>query len=326
MNKASINETTWSGVPALRLSGCGAHEWSALLVPSLGGNLISLVVDGRELLRTPPDAEAVRAKPARWGIPILLPPNRIAKGRFRFNDREYQLEINSGDNHSHGFILRRPCAVAESRVDGDAAAVTITFRAADYPEVMAQFPHPFIFTITYRLNGERLHCTTQIANEGSEPMPFGLGFHHYLAAPDDGTNRYLIRLTPAQKWEISPDLLPTGRFTTPEGPLDLSTWQPLHAVRRDGGYRLTTREADGWSRFELKDQTTGQLLTMRAGPEYGHWVIFNGTPGFEGFICPEPYTCMTNAFNLDLPGEVSGMAVVAPGEHRPAGEWELIWS
>lgn len=321
MGRFAVTETCWSGVPALRLADAEAQT-AALLVPSLGGNLISLTDQGEELLRTPPDDAALRDKPARWGIPVLMPPNRITGGRFRFGGREYQLELTdaTGGNHIHGFPLRRAWSLTAAGPSAGGASATIAFAAAEHPDVLAQFPHPFVLSLTYTLTGRSLRCSPHIRNDGPEPMPFGLGFHPYFLAPESG--RYDIRLTPeAQAWEAE-HWIPTGRFCPPQGPFDLSSWQPLHGVARDVGYALTAPAPDGWSRFELADRDRGRLITVRASAAYGHWLIFNG---LAGSVSPEPYTCMTNAFNLDLPPAVSGMAAVLPGEERAVGDWEVVW-
>lgn len=321
----TVEETTWSGVPVIRLADQAAGT-AALVAPTLGANLLSLTEGDRELLRRPPDADALREKPTRWGIPVLLPPGRITEGRFRFNDRTYQLEIREGTNyHIHGFVLKRAWRVAAQESSLGARAV-LEFRSSDYPEVLAQFPHPFIFTITYTLMGRSLRCESRITNEGDVPMPFGVGFHHYFAAPDDGTGRYEIRVPESgRQWEIVHDI-PTGRFYEPAGLEDLRTWQPLHAMKRDAGYMVTEPGPDGWSRAELVDRRSNLAITVAASREYGHWVIFNGHPGtgFEDFVCLEPYTCMANAFNLPLPE--SGTRTVAPGETQSAGEWLTSWT
>ncbi|WP_374713217.1 aldose 1-epimerase [Symbiobacterium terraclitae] len=320
MPRFTVTEATWSGVPALRLSDDEAQT-AALLVPGLGGNLISLTDRGDELLRTAPDARSLREKPARWGIPVLMPPNRIVGGRFRFNGREYQLELtdSSGLHHNHGFPLRRAWQVATTGADGGASA-TIRFAAADHPDVMAQFPHPFVLELTYTLTGRSLRCRPVVRNPGDEPMPFGLGFHPYFLAPEG--EEVFVRLTPGRLWEMT-DWLPTGRFHEPHGVYDLSTWQPAHAATRGEGYRVTDPEPDGRSRFELANRTTGRTLALRAAPAYRHWLIFNG---FAGSFSAEPYTCMTNAFNLDLDPAVSGMDALAPGEERRGLDWELTWT
>lgn len=322
----SVEEISWSGVPVVRLADAAAGT-AAMVAPGLGANLFSLTAGERQLLRCPPDANTMRNEPTRWGIPVLLPPGRITDGRFRFGGREYQLELRAGQNfHIHGFVLKRAWQVAQTGTGSDGARVVLTFRAADHPDVISQFPHPFVFTLVYTLQGQSLHCESWISNEGGERMPFGLGFHHYFVAPLEGGEAFAIRLAGARRqWEII-DAFPTGRFYEPSGLEDLSDWQPAHAMRRDAGYMVTEPGADGWTRAELEDRATGARVTVAAGPEFGHWVIFNGRPGFEGFVCLEPYTCMANAFNLDLPPEVSGMSVVEAGERRSAGVWTVTWT
>ncbi|MDF2630298.1 MAG: galM [Symbiobacteriaceae bacterium] len=323
----TVEETSWSGVPVIRLADADAGT-AALVAPSLGGNLFSLTDGDRELLRRPPDADALRVKPTRWGIPVLLPPGRITEGRFQFAGRAYQLEIREGANyHIHGFLLKRAWRVVDQG-DAGGARVTLEFRAADYPEVLAQFPHPFVFSLTYTLKGRGLHCESRITNLGETPMPFGVGFHHYFAAPDDGTGRYEIRVNGASRqWEIIDDI-PTGRFYEPAGLEDLRSWQPLHAMKRDAGYAVKQPDPRGWSRAELIDRRGGLAITVSASREYGHWVIFNGHPGtgFEDFVCLEPYTCMSNAFNLDLPAVESGVRTINARESSPVGEWVTSWS
>lgn len=322
----TAQEIPWSGTTVIRLTDEAAGT-TALLAPELGGNLFSLTSGGVELLRSPADADKLRGEPTRWGIPVLLPPGRITGGRFQFGGRDYQLELRAGtDYHIHGFLLKRAWQVVETSAGPDGARAVLAFRAADHPDVLAQFPHPFVFTVAYTLNGRALRCETWIQNDGAEPMPFGLGFHHYFAAPDDGSGAYELRLPGAGKqWEIV-DTIPTGRFYEPQGVEDLAGWQPVHALRRDAGYMVTEPAPDGWSRAELANRATGDLLTVSASPEYKHWVIFNGRPGFEGFICLEPYTAMANAFNLPIPPELSGMSAVAPGVRQPAGTWVVEWS
>lgn len=320
MTRFAVAEIEWSGLPVLRLTDSEAQT-AAVLVPGFGGNLISLTDRGDELLRTAPDSRSLAERPARWGVPVLMPPNRIAGGRFRFGGREYALELNdsAGPNHIHGFPLRRPWKVAATSTEGGASA-TVRFVAADHPDVMTQFPHPFTLELTYTLVGRRLRCSPMIKNHGADAMPFGLGFHPYLLAPEG--QQVEIRLTPGRIWETE-NWLPTGQFRPAEGPFDLSAWQAVHAVKRGEGYALTAAEHDGWSGFELANRTTGRTVSLRAAPAYRHWLIFNG---FEGSVSPEPYTCMTNAFNLDLEPAVSGMDRLGPGEERLAGDWELAWT
>ena len=56
-------------------------DYTALLVPSVGANLVRLANTrlGVEILRTPAadEAETFLGRPQVFGLPVLFPPNRI---------------------------------------------------------------------------------------------------------------------------------------------------------------------------------------------------------------------------------------------------------
>lgn len=321
MQAFRVSEVDWQGTPVLELQDMQAGT-AARIAAGLGANLFSVRQGEVELLRCPPTPEVLRQHATGYGTPVLMPPGRLAGATFRFDGREYRFTENlRSGHHMHGLVLTRPWTVAEQTADTTGARVKLVFRAADYPEVMAQFPHPFVLALTYSLVGQRLACTAQITNEGDQPMPFGLGLHPYFAAQPES----MMRLGPARQWEMA-EKVPTGRFRTPAGAYDLTDWQSALGLPRDDGYALIAPEADGGSRWELQGGGGGMRLALRASQEFGHWVIYNGGGGASGFICAEPWSCMANAFNLDLPAAVSGMAVIAPGEVRHAGSMELSWT
>ena len=58
-------------------------KFRAEIVPEIGGNIISLrhCASGTTLLREPSDLRELAEFPARFGLPVLFPPNRIRDGR-----------------------------------------------------------------------------------------------------------------------------------------------------------------------------------------------------------------------------------------------------
>ncbi len=61
-------------------------DYEALLVPSVGANLVRLanIRLGVEMLRTPAadEVETFCSRPQIFGLPILFPPNRIEDGLY----------------------------------------------------------------------------------------------------------------------------------------------------------------------------------------------------------------------------------------------------
>ena len=86
-----IRSCEWHGTQAVEFT---KRDYTALLVPSVGANLVRLAHTrlGVEVLRTPSEREhdEFLRRPHVYGVPILFPPNRIADGRFRFDGREYR--------------------------------------------------------------------------------------------------------------------------------------------------------------------------------------------------------------------------------------------
>ena len=60
----------------------------------------------------------------------------------------------------------------------------------------------------------------------------------------------------------------------------------------------------------LTDQEAGIQIIYHADPQFKFWVLFNQ----EGYVCPEPYTWVTNAPNLDLPAKLTGLRELRSGE------------
>ena len=85
-------------------------EWLAEIQADEGGNLCRLFhkVSGIEILRIPPSLEHLQAQPEIYGIPVLLPPNRIDGGKFLFPRRSTCLNRmnESGVRHSRLSIRR----------------------------------------------------------------------------------------------------------------------------------------------------------------------------------------------------------------------------
>ena len=106
-----IRSCEWHGTQAVEFT---KRDYTALLVPSVGANLVRLAHTrlGVEVLRTPSEREhdEFLRRPHVYGVPILFPPNRIADGRFRFDGREYRFPITRPEenNYHHGILKRQP--------------------------------------------------------------------------------------------------------------------------------------------------------------------------------------------------------------------------
>lgn len=336
---AFVEEIAFLGHRALRAAN---DDLAIIVVPTWGSNLLSVVHQptGTELLRVPESAAQFLESPVLYGTPILFPPNRIEGGRFSYNGRDYQFDINEPElgNHIHGFVYNRPWDVVGAEVDDAGRPVIVTrFDARQTPEpddasdITRQFPHHFVITMRYTLDGSTLHKAAEVRNDGAEPFPFGFGFHTTFRFPEE-TGRFA--LTAAKRWRLNDNMLPTGELEEIPFKEQLQRGMSLHGVALDDAFYVGDGatpadtgggEADhvgapagpGRSAATLRYEAAGTDIHIRyeADHHFKHWVIYNAD-GRSGFVCPEPYTWITNAPNLNVPASVTGLQELQPGEAR----------
>lgn len=223
-------------------------------------------------------------------------PNRINKGRYRFDGRDYRLAINfPSEGHSiHGLLYGVPFKEVKRWSTEEEAGVELSYQyTGDAPG------YPFGFTIhlsfTYRTN--ELTCQTVVVNEGPTPMPLGDGWHPYFrtGSPIDDLQ---LRFPATHKIEVEPDMIPNGRTSRYQRFHSLS---PLNGEHFDDCFRL--EEGDGTARTVLNDPKKDVSLTVwqeTGKGKYNYLQIY--TPPGRKSIALEPMTCPPDAFNngIDL--------------------------
>lgn len=301
----------------LRDSADGA--W-ARIIPDIGANCVELYLpnpDGSlaQVLYPPPSREALQSHPAHFGTPILFPfPNRIAHGRYTFQGQTYQLRVHDQGNAIHGLVIDQPFQITARNVNDESATLTCTISSSNLVQVDG-FPFPFTFTVTFTLDLNGLTLTAQAVNTGNSPMPLGYGLHPYFPLPmsPQGTRDHCMILLPVtERWLLDSNLIPTSdrqRLTATE---DLLTLQPLGNRQFDGVFTGVLRDTDGWTRARYTDPSAGRTIIISGDHYIREWVLY--TPPTAPAISFEPYTCTTNAFNLDEHGINAGRTVLDPNQ------------
>ncbi|HLT57559.1 MAG TPA: aldose 1-epimerase [Limnochordales bacterium] len=315
---AWVEETTFLGQPAIRASN---GQLSFVVVPAWGSNLISLVHEptGTEVLRVPPlpDAFWQGFGPVLYGVPVLFPPNRIAGGRFVYRGREYRLDINEPErgNHIHGFVYMRPWDVVRAGVDAAGRPVVETrfdvARHADRAAILRQFPHEFVLTLRFALEGGTLLKEAEVHNAGDEPFPYGFGFHTAFALPDGAR----FSLDVAQRWRLDERMVPTGQLEDFPFRDELARGMDLAGVALDEAF-FVGEEAKPSAATVTYTAGPARLVVRYAVDEnFRHWYVYTAD-GRSGFVCPEPYTWIANAPNLELPAALTGLRELQPGQRQ----------
>ncbi|OES46558.1 aldose 1-epimerase [Domibacillus iocasae] len=292
-----IEHVLFDGIEAIQASN---DHLQLLLIPSFGSNVISLVdlKTGQELLVKPASFAALKESPILHGIPVLFPPNRIEGGTFTFNNVTHEFPINEiGKHHIHGFVYDQPWDVTAQKEEN--GLITIETAIGLYePEIYKDAS----IHLTYELDGAVLRQRAIVKNNGSEPFPWGIGYHTAFQFDETVST---FSLTKKSQWTLSEEAIPTGE-QVPGEPL---RHKNLQGVPLDDAFAAVEQENEAI----IHNKEAGRTVTYRTDSSFKHWVVYNGN-GREGFLCPEPYTCITNAFNMNIPPDVTGLRVLQPGE------------
>ena len=318
-----IRSLVWNGLQAVEFS---KGDYTALLIPSVGANLVRLADTKRgiEILHCPAadEVETFKGRPQIFGLPLLFPPNRIEDGRYTFNGKTYQypITIEKEHNYHHGIIKGLPFAVSKAEENEERVKIECRYYSnAANDAIYKDFPHAFKCKIVYRLSAEGLKQEVVFSNKSDEPMPVGVGFHTPLMIPFEGGEgrEYRLRVAVDEQCELSPRNLPTGRRL----PLD----EQFAKLRGEGlqvtdceaieaGFTLREIEVDGkpYRGAVVEHLTTGNRIFYEVDDETRYWTIWNNG-GNQPYCCPEPQSWITNAPNAANP-EAAGFRAIAPGK------------
>jgi len=186
-----------------------------LWVPDRSGKLADVVL-GFDNLR------GYAGKHPFFGATVGRVTNRIAKGKFALDGKEYSLEINDPPNtlHSGSKDLSRVVWKAEPVHDRNGAAVRFTY---DSPDGDEGFPGNLHVTVLYRLthtNELQLEYTAKT----DKATPVNLTNHSYfnLGGEKDILSE-VVQINAGKYTPTDATLIPTGEIRSVEGtPLDFT--------------------------------------------------------------------------------------------------------
>jgi aldose 1-epimerase len=292
----------------------------AEIVPALGNNCYAFkVADGDtwlNLIDAPPDLATLEARPTAYGNPILFPfPNRIRNGTWQFEGKTYRFDkAPDSPTTIHGLLLNLPYQVESHVADENEATLVCSLNSQDFPDVGRQYPFPFRIEITYTLKDAVLTMGIAIKNTGDRNMPVGFGIHPYFSV-DLGTEanaaEAIITVPAAKYWELDEVLVPTGTQHDVADTLDLRSGQPFAKLKLDHVF-TDVQLVDNVSRCLIENRDTGYGMVMESDAQFRELVVY--TPPNRNAICFEPYTCPTDAINLEARGIPAGVIVLAPDE------------
>ncbi len=250
------------------------------------------------------------------GIPLLFPfPNRIRGGRYSWAGKTWEMPSEAvpwdGKGSAiHGFCLDRPWRV----VDQTDRQITGEFRLSlDAPERLPFWPADATIRLKYSLNWTCLRADITVSNPSDTPLPWGFGTHAYFRVPLSPSSEpgHCTVYAPARKqWVLNSELVPVGTLTDPPEDAQLVDSPYFDTLQVDSVY-TDVEIRTGFSVCRVMDERAGLQMEQRSSADFREIVAF--IPPWTKAVCLEPYTCVSDAINLQARGIDAGLQVLDPG-------------
>jgi aldose 1-epimerase len=218
-----------------------------------------------------------------FGTTVGRVGNRIAKGKFTLNGKDYTLAVNNGPNALHGGAKRSLDKVvwkAEGVETPNGPGVKFTYTSPDGEE---GYPGELKSTVTYSLN-DKNELRIEYEATSDAPTPLNLTNHSYFNLGGAGSPTVLDHVLQinASKYTPTDDtLIPTGKIEPVAGtPLDFT--KPTKIGERIE--QLTKTASLGYDHNMVLDGEAGKLRQIATvkDPKSGRVMTVSTTePGVQ---------------------------------------------
>ena len=244
--------------------------------------------------------------------------NRIAKGRFTLDGKEYALAVNNGPNHLHGGSVGFSHRVWQvEALERDRAVLALTS-----PDGEEGYPGDLTVRVTYRLDGSALELRYEAVSD--KDTPCNLTNHSYFNLSGHASGPVLDQEIAIRAQRYTPtdgDSIPLGTIEPVEGtPMDLRTLTPIGAHIDDDFVQL--RQAGGYDHNYVVDGEPGALRPAARAWSPGTGIVMDvettlpgvqlytanfieqGRPGKAGAVYgPRHAFCLETQFYPDSPNQ-----------------------
>lgn len=187
--------------------------------------------------------------------------NRITRGRFSLDGREYQLPVNRAPNCLHGGTtgFDRRIWDAEPVESADSVGVRLGLVSPDGDN---GFPGTLTVTVTMTLSTTGLRLDYEATTDA--PTVLNLTNHSYFNLAGAGTvEGHVLEIAAARFTLAGPDEVPTGELAPVEGtPFDFRSPTAIGARIRQGHPQVV--QAQGYDHNYVLDRTAGDPLSFAA--------------------------------------------------------------
>ncbi len=248
---------------------------------------------------------------------VLMPwPNRIAGGTYSFGGKQQQLAISEvqTQNASHGLVRWLNWQVVQQEPHQIILGLTI------HPQ--SGYPFTLALTVGYQLGPDGLQVTTTAQNVGTNPLPFGVGYHPYFTVGTALIDQAVLTLPAAQRLVNDERMIPQHAEMVAGTPYDFREARSIGDTVFDACFTDFTRDQAGNTQITLATPDSARSLTLTLPAAFPFVQVYSGHNlpdplARRRSLAIEPMTCPANAFNSGL-----GLITLEPGE-RFTGSWTV---
>lgn len=256
-----------------------AADGTTATLATHGAEPVSWRVGGTEYLWSGDPAHWNRHAP--WLFPVV---GASAGGRVTVGSESYPMG-------QHGFARDLPFQVVAQ------SAEAVTLRLTDGPETRAHYPFAFRFDVAARVRPAGLDLDVTVANPGTVPLPYALGFHPAFPWPFAGGTRakeggYAVEFEHAER-PFAPQVGPGGLLLREEQPipmagdslpLDPALFTEAFVIRNARSRRMRFTGPGRAIRMEMAEfphlavwtKPTAPFLSLECWTGYADWADFSG--------------------------------------------------
>jgi aldose 1-epimerase len=289
-----------------------AHGDQRAVVTEVGATLRTYVKGGLSVI----EGFAGEEVPTGARGQLLYPwPNRIGEGEWTFSGRSARPSVDDLTHATaiHGLVRWRPFRI--DAVNQNRCVMSLLLHPSP--------AYPFLseVSVAYHLGSLGLTVTTTVTNRDGVPLPFGVGFHPYLAVTTPTIEGALLEVPAKSYVAVDERQLPTGEILPLAGhQLDFFTRKSLSGHELDVTYTDLLRDDSGLAVATLQDGEGGEI-DLSVDRNFPYVQVYTGDGLEKGrrrtSVAIEPMTCPPDALRSG-----KDVVILEPGQHW-AGSWRL---
>jgi aldose 1-epimerase len=309
-----------------------------LKVSEFGATLVSLKVPDREgnfedIIQGFDNLEGYIKDNTFQGVTAGRYANRIGKGKFTLDGKEYTLATNDGENHLHGGIegFGKKVWKGEELKTDEGAGVKLTY-LSEYGE--EGYPGNLDCTVKYILNNDN-ELKIVFDTKTDKPTPVNLTNHAYFNLKGEGEGTILdhkLKLNAEEYTPVDNGLIPTGEIKSVEGtPLDFTEMKTIGAdiekvdKKFSGGYDHNFVLPESGNSLtmvcrvvEPESGRVMEIYTTKPGTQFYSGNFLDGLKGKGGKVYDQHYAfCIEPQYYPDSPNKTNfPSCILRPGEER----------